>query len=701
MAALLWTSVVAAADVAVQAALDVGVAAFAPCDEGSAACRMLDEPPASSPLAVPFDEAIDADEIWPEIRRAESLYMAERLKAALQSAVEQREAPWGAVRVTPRPSLAFDVTVSGAILRSNSDGISFRARVQDARGVTWFAREYELPPAAMHGEEEGRPGDAEAVVGDAASAGQAPDDAASIGPFRALAQDMARFARQHLPLEERRRLRALAEVRFVREFSPDSFTDHLHVEDAGTFELKRLPAQADPMLRHGRRIRALERMFIDTLDDHYAAFSKRMATPYGHWRRAVQDGVITRRALMARAQARRAFGAVALVGGLSGQSGRTDEAPDEGLPAHDFATVVSAVANLYSASRESDAAVGWTEMLEQLGQSTSARISPHLIETENRTLRLTGAVNEQYDELRRILGELYEAETTDHVPSPEADFERQVAAAYRVVRQPSAPMARAPGPAAQSNAPTTMDGQLTSDLDDPLFALRPGGDFAPNPPPAAINTRRARSGPLLDDGFAGPFDIEQIFRDLEGGQLSRPMGAPRMPTVGPPRSVLDESSFEAETPLSTGDGTERVTEPTSAYTLEDLALLARERRERGDDAGALRMLEAGLDRVGILDEACPLVCSLVPHEPLRERWPRATRRSGSLGANDRVGQAAKYIGEGRIDDALDHMAPLLRRSKRLDLWTLEQVMRLHLNVASIEGSRGNPSAATSVSCRWR
>lgn len=171
------------------------------------------------------------------------------------------------------------------------------------------------------------------------------------------------------------------------------------------------------MLEHGRRIRSLEQQFVDALDDHYGSFSQRMATPYRNWRQAVQGGAITRRDLIARARARRAFGAVALIGGLSGQSGGDDEAPSEGLPKHDFATVVSAVANLYSASRESDAAVAWTQLLEELGQSTSAAIAPHLLETENHTVRLTGAVDEQYDELRRIIAVIYREEVADEPPA--------------------------------------------------------------------------------------------------------------------------------------------------------------------------------------------------------------------------------------------------------------------------------------------
>ncbi|MXY52237.1 MAG: hypothetical protein F4Y86_06895 [Gammaproteobacteria bacterium] len=646
---------------------------------------MLDEPSASSPLAVPFDEAIDADEIWPEIRRAESLYMAERIKAALEAAVERKEAPWGAVRVTPRASHAFDVIVSGAILRSDGDGIAFRAQVHDASGRTWIAGVYESP--AVQPRADGSVAAANGTVADAFAR-----------PAGELARDMADWVRANLPLKDRHRLRALAEVRFVRDFAPESFAGHVSVDGAGVVELKRLPARDDPMLVHGRRIRSLEQRFVDALDDHYGSFSQRMATPYRNWRQAVQGGVITRRNIIARARARRAFGAVALIGGLSGQSGGDDEAPSEGLPRHDFATVVSAVANLYSASRESDAAVAWTQLLEELGQSTSAAIAPHLLETENRTVRLTGAVDEQYDELRRIMAVIYREETTGEPPLPgEEDFERHVATAEEIVTRPTRPSHRPMALTAPRVAPSgSGTAGRSNDEDDPLFALRPG-DFVPNPPPAkAAPTVLPDNMPMGMPGLA-PVLMERIFRDMES-DISRPMGAPRMPKLGSRASAFPESAFRTETPFPMGANSRPDAAPSTGDTLEELALLAREHRERGDDAGALRLLEEGLGRIGILDEACPLVCALVPLKPLPEHWPKSARRGpvGPASAYKRMATAQQHILDDRIEEGLDVLAPELRRSKRLPLRTLADVVQLHMHAASIEGSRGNHAAATRI-----
>ena len=51
-----------------------------------------------------------------------------------------------------------------------------------------------------------------------------------------------------------------------------------------------------------------------------------------------------------------------------------------------------------------------TEVLRELGTSAEAEIMPHTIELENETVALQGTVEEQYEELRRILRKIYREE---------------------------------------------------------------------------------------------------------------------------------------------------------------------------------------------------------------------------------------------------------------------------------------------------
>jgi len=50
------------------------------------------------------------------------------------------------------------------------------------------------------------------------------------------------------------------------------------------------------------------------------------------------------------------------------------------------------------------------EVLRELGTSAEAEIMPHTIELENESIALQGSVDEQYEELRRILRKIYRTE---------------------------------------------------------------------------------------------------------------------------------------------------------------------------------------------------------------------------------------------------------------------------------------------------
>ena len=48
--------------------------------------------------------------------------------------------------------------------------------------------------------------------------------------------------------------------------------------------------------------------------------------------------------------------------------------------------------------------------LQELGESLEAEVAPKMIDLDDRTIMLTGTVEEQYSQWREILVEMYEAE---------------------------------------------------------------------------------------------------------------------------------------------------------------------------------------------------------------------------------------------------------------------------------------------------
>ena len=87
-------------------------------------------------------KALDKQRINPDIRKAESRYMATQLRGTLESSGQ-----WGAVRVAPESAQFIDVLVSGRILESTGAKLALEITVKDSTGRVWIdARHYQSPP---------------------------------------------------------------------------------------------------------------------------------------------------------------------------------------------------------------------------------------------------------------------------------------------------------------------------------------------------------------------------------------------------------------------------------------------------------------------------------------------------------------------------------------------------------------------------
>ncbi len=218
--------------------------------------------------------------IQPDVREAEANYMPYVAKNLLQSTGN-----WGAVRVIPRPTYAVDVVVSGKILHSDGESLDVDVTVKDATGRTWFDKRYHaLASKYAYG----------------------PDVPAGIDPFQSvykeLADDMLAY-REQLSDEEVATIRATAKMKFARSFAPDAFADYVDETKHGNFVLKRLPAPDDPMLERVEKVRQREYLFIDTLDEYYENFYRKMHGPYQSWRASTYDEAVSLKQI--RAETRR------------------------------------------------------------------------------------------------------------------------------------------------------------------------------------------------------------------------------------------------------------------------------------------------------------------------------------------------------------------------------------------------------------
>ncbi len=209
--------------------------------------------------------------------------------------------------------------------------------------------------------------------------------------------------RKGLTYEEVMVIRRTAEMKFAQDFAPDAFSDHIATTSDGEFELKRLPAENDPMLSRVRRVREREYLFIDTLDEYYESFHRDMFESYQNWRRATYDEAIVYKELKAQSRARTIGGATAIIAGVAAMSESSDPYVDAG----GIVSVIGGAMTIKSAIEKRAEAEIHAEVLQEVGVAAEAEIVPYTIELENQTVRLQGSVEEQYEELRRILRRIY------------------------------------------------------------------------------------------------------------------------------------------------------------------------------------------------------------------------------------------------------------------------------------------------------
>ena len=328
-----------------------------------------------------FDEQNELN-IQPEIRRAESNYMAYIAKNLLQSTGN-----WGAVRVVPRLSYAVDVTVSATILHSDGERLNLRVVASDARGQVWFDNVYETL-ASKYAYDASMPRD--------------------IDPYQAtynkIANDLLRF-RMALTDDEILAIRTTAEMRFARDLATDAFEDYVIETTSGAFQIRRLPAPDDPMLSRVRMIREREYLFIDTLDEYFSSFANEMFNPYQNWRRATYSEAIAYREERNKARARLLAGTAGIVAGVAAQTSDNTITQYDGT----MGIIGGAMMIKSGIAKRADAQLH-IEVLRELGTSAEAEIMPHTIELENESIALQGSVDEQYEELRRILRKIYRTE---------------------------------------------------------------------------------------------------------------------------------------------------------------------------------------------------------------------------------------------------------------------------------------------------
>lgn len=330
------------------------------------------------------EEEIEKKGLFPEVRRAEARFIPYQLKETLQTT-----GYWGAVRVVPDERAITDLQVTGRIIDSNGETLKVAVRAVDATGREWLDKTYTDTASRF------------AYKGSVAG---------NIDPFQDIYNEISNdlvLARSSLAAADIERVRQVSQLRFATELSPYAFREYLSQNRKGRYSVVRLPADDDAMIGRLRKVQEREYMLVDTLDEYYARFNTDMQLPYNNWRHFTYDEIIALREVQSSARKRYLAGAAMVIGGIL-----IDKNSD--TRAQSNVGVGAAIAGLYTIK------TGWDrsketklhkDALEELDDSLNAEVAPLVIDVEGRVVELNGSVEEQYREWRRILREIYKAET--------------------------------------------------------------------------------------------------------------------------------------------------------------------------------------------------------------------------------------------------------------------------------------------------
>lgn len=358
----------AAAEVADEERLDVGIILF-------------------DPGITPGSEPDEKKLIFPEVRQAEARYMPYHLKNTLEQTGQ-----WGSVWVVPERSEAVELSVWGRVDRSNGLEVSVRIGAWDATGREWLNKAYTttIPEKAYSKYRQ-----------------------AGIDPYQSLFNEIANDLlgiRQKMSSRDLATLRNVAELRYGAQLVPAAFAELIEADKSGVYRLRRLPAADDPMVGRMLAVREREYLLVDTLNEYYANLYYDLAKPYEDWRRITREEMIRYQDLRRSAFIRGTAGALALLAAVLYEGGGGDNG------AVTMAGIYGGFQGVKSALEKRGEAAASKDALKEMGVGFDAEAEPLIVEIEGQTRRLTGTAEARYAEWRRLLREIYSAETGAAVP---------------------------------------------------------------------------------------------------------------------------------------------------------------------------------------------------------------------------------------------------------------------------------------------
>ena len=330
-----------------------------------------------------LDNFIGSDESVTDgdIRIAEARYSTFLLADTLQ-----RSANWGIVYLLPLDRIIMDVYIDGSIIRSNGEEMQLQIAVRDSTGREWYNKLYTEIISKFNYEQSNRTlHDPFQVI------------------YNKIANDLLVFRNNELSNTEITNIRSISEIQFAQDFVPDAFNKYISQDREGLYKLTALPAEEDPLLINIRTIRDRDYMFIDTIQDYYVTYTRQMRGSYDSWREVAYNETVSIRELDATSLRRKLIGGALIVAGVATAVNGGNYATQAG-----GAGIIGIGAQItregFNKGSEADMR---RETLKELNESFANDVVLRTIAIEDRTITLTGNIEEQYSQWREILSDMY------------------------------------------------------------------------------------------------------------------------------------------------------------------------------------------------------------------------------------------------------------------------------------------------------
>lgn len=310
------------------------------------------------------------DWVYTEIRENEVNYLPYVLRNTLLNSNH-----WGAVRVLPEPDPSVDLQVNGTVLHSDGERLEIAIVASDSTGKQWLNKTYadttdlsDYPEATRF------------------TTGNRFDPAGFVDPFQDLYDQIANdllATRRLLADSELVNLKRVSAMVYAADLSPETFGHTLETNEDGLLTVTSLLADSDPMLARVADMRLRHLVFIDTVDEYYEALYEEMQPSYVIWRRYSHDQIEENQRLESRLR-------------------------DYDLDDYGTSRSFVSLTQRYDRYR-------WSKIYEQefreLAAGFNRELAPAILKLNEQVHGVSGTMDEQYIQWRRILQALFRLET--------------------------------------------------------------------------------------------------------------------------------------------------------------------------------------------------------------------------------------------------------------------------------------------------